>query len=232
MSHHTLINHNLDAVACIARVQAAEGVLTARGLASTSSGLLNCATRSSGDLVAKLPAFLTALEQPPINLDAAVVVTAVPNLMWLDDIAAVLQPRVAAIQQLHPQLDVERVVRGQPTLLSLPEATLAGNWAALQLSSGLDADGMRRAVEQESSCLAANPGVACWKVQQGSAYETARGAAGFWEGSHAGFKPAQAAFCGSLAGVAVVLPQHNRTLPVWRRIVGENGRREVCRVEP
>ena len=97
-----------------------------------------------------------------------------PTLLNLNDVGAVLTRRVAALQQLHPQLDTARVFSKHPSLFNYTEETVASHWESLQTVSSLSNDDMRTLVELSPAVLAYCPGVVGWKLQQLGAYQTAK----------------------------------------------------------
>ena len=117
---------------------------------------------------------MLALSALPVSLNLTDVVSKAPTLLNFDDVGAVLQRRLAAMQQLHPQLDVARVLSRHPGLLNYSEETVASHWVSLQMTSGLSSDDMRAFVEARPSVLTQCPGVIGWKIQQLHAYQTVK----------------------------------------------------------
>jgi hypothetical protein len=126
---------------------------------------------ATGDKAVRL---MLALGRLPLSLDIAYIVERAPALMQQTKIGAVLERRVAAMQQLHPQLDVTRLCNQHPPLLNFTEKKLAAKWASLQTASGLGDDDMRAAVQCCPNVLNRNVGVVVWRVQQVRAYDVAR----------------------------------------------------------
>lgn len=128
-----------------------------------------------GDAIAaRAVPLLLALDALPISLDFSEIVSKAPTLLNLNEVGAVLQRRVAAMQQLHPQLDLARVSSGRPSLLTWSEQTVASQWASLQMASGLSNDDMRALVELHPAVLTYCSGVVGWKIQQLHAYQSAK----------------------------------------------------------
>ena len=130
------------------------------------------------DAAAKVAKLQSAMDSLPISLDYLHVLTSAPTLMLLSDLRSVLGRRVAAMQLLYPQLDLERVIHAQPILLTLTEEALAARWASLQKSCGLCDDDIRALVQHQPRVLTLSPGVIGWRVQQLQAYESSRELAG------------------------------------------------------
>ena len=174
-----LHNIAIDPAGVIGRLRATEEALAAHGLKAVSRNyLIALASKSAGALMDdRLPQLVAALAQLPVSVDPVSIVQRAPTLLCLHNIASVLQRRVAALQRLHPQLDVGKVLRGAPSLLSYDEAKVACNWAALQAAADLDSDGIRALVVSAPSLLLRSTGPATWRLQQARTYERKRQAA-------------------------------------------------------
>jgi len=174
-----IIQDNKDPAGVIGRLRATEEALAAHGLKAVSRiHLTALASKSAGALMDdRLPRLMAALAQLPVSVDPVLIVQRAPTLLALHDIEGVLQRRVAALQRLHPQLDVGKVLRGAPSLLMRDEAKVACNWAALQAAAGLDSDGIRALVESSPAFLFRSTGPATWRLQQARTYERKRQAA-------------------------------------------------------
>ncbi len=174
-----IIRDNYDPAGVIGRLRATEEALAAHGLKAVSRNyLIALASKSAGALMDdRLPQLVAALAQLPVSVDPVSIVQRAPTLLCLHNIASVLQRRVAALQRLHPQLDVGKVLRGAPSLLSYDEAKVACNWAALQAAADLDSDGIRALVVSAPSLLLRSTGPATWRLQQARTYERKRQAA-------------------------------------------------------
>lgn len=106
------IPRNLDPAGVIRRMLGVKEALAAHGieLATSPVSLVGLAFNSAAAYVAeRLPPLLAALADLPVAVDAAAVIRQVPMLLSLRDVGHVLRGRVAALQRLHPQLDVEKV---------------------------------------------------------------------------------------------------------------------------
>ena len=168
-----LISHNSPA-GLLRNLQAVKQELAKHGvrLSRTKSLLL---VNIGGDAIAtRAVPLLLALDALPVSLAFSEIVSKAPTLLNLNDVGAVLQRRVAAMQQLHPQLDLARVFRGRPSLLTWSEQTVASQWASLQMASGLSNDDMRALVELHPAVLTYCSGVVGWKLQQLHAYQSAQ----------------------------------------------------------
>ena len=156
------------------RVRAVKHQLAQHGISTSRSVSLQMGLtfdEAAGDRVVAL---LLALQRLPIRLDPARLMEKTPQLMGLDNVGAVLERRMAAMQQLHPQLDVARICNLQPNLLMITEETLAAHWASLQMASGLSDGDMTAAVQYNPSVLNLHVGVVAWRVRQVRAYDLAR----------------------------------------------------------
>ena len=156
------------------RVQAAKHQLAQHGIRVARDVSLQIGLRSSVAAGNQAVEMMLALQHLPIRLDIMRVVEKAPNLMQMNNLGVVLERRVAAMQQLHPQLDVAHMCNQQPALLSFKEEKLAANWASLQLASGLGDDDMPALVHSNPGVLNRDVGVIGWKVRQVRAYEAAR----------------------------------------------------------
>ncbi len=106
------IPRNLDPAGVIRRMLDVKEALAAHGieLATSPVSLVGLASKSAAAHIAeRLPPLLAALADLPVAVDAAAVIRQVPTLLSLRDVGHVLQGRVAALQRLHPQLDVKKV---------------------------------------------------------------------------------------------------------------------------
>jgi hypothetical protein len=169
-----LMLHPGGPTSLLQRMQTATDQLAQHGVRITLHSTLRVAVwcgEAAGDRAIKL---MLALQHLPISLDNVHVVAKAPNLMHLNNLGAVLERRVAAMQQLHPQLDVAKLCNAQPILLVFTKEKLAANWASLQRASGLGDDDMRALVESHPGVLTRDVGVVAWKVQQVRAYDVAR----------------------------------------------------------
>jgi hypothetical protein len=156
------------------RVRAAKDQLAQHGIRVSQDVSLRIGFKSSVAAGDKAVQLMLALQHLPISLDITRVVEKAPHLMQLNNVGAVLERRVAAMQQLHPQLDVAQMCNRQPCLLGFTEETLAANWASLQLASGLGNDDTRALVGSNPGVLNRHVGVVAWKVRQVRAYDVAR----------------------------------------------------------
>ena len=128
-----IVADNISPSIILQRAQAAQRALAEHGVSlshAQSLMLLGCK-----GVAARAGEMLLALKRLPVKLDFAVVVKRAPELLQLNDIEQVLNRRMAAMQQLHPQLNVAGMVTLAPSLLVLTEETLATNWASLQTAS-------------------------------------------------------------------------------------------------
>lgn len=83
-----------------------------------------------------------------------------------------------AALQLDPHLDVPKVLKGAPLLLSSHKAeVLAAKWADVQTTVGCDNDGMRALVECLPTILSSSIGPIAWKLPLLRDYELERQAA-------------------------------------------------------
>ncbi len=176
----TLIRDNRDPAGIIRRRKAVDRALAAHGLESPgrSASLYGVNSKDvDASMGERLPPLLAALAQLPVDLDPVWIVQRALTLLGLHDIEGVLQRRVGALQRLHPQLDVGKVLRGAPTLLTRDEGVVTANWAALQAAAGLDNDAVRALVESFPASLTLCSGPVAWKLQRAVAYERQRQAA-------------------------------------------------------
>lgn len=168
------ISQHASPASLLRNLQAVKQTLAEHGVCLLRTKSLMLMTHGGNAIAARAVPLLLALDALPISLDFTRVVSKAPTLLVLDNVKAVLQRRVTAMQQLHPQLDIVRVCNRLPSLLVIPEVTLATNWASLQMASGFDDDDMRAAVQYCPGVLGCDMGVVGWKVQQVRAYEAAR----------------------------------------------------------
>ena len=171
---HQLVSRHQRPARVLQRVQAAKQQLAQHGICISRDLSLTVGLaygKAAGDKAVKL---MLALGRLPVSLDIVRVVGKAPDLMHMNSVGAVLERRLAAMQQLHPQLDVAKLCNRQPSLLKLAEETLAANWAALQTASELSDGDTRALVQSGPSLLASDVGVVGWKIRQVRAYEVAR----------------------------------------------------------
>lgn len=114
------IRDSRDPAGIICRMTAIKEALVANDPEGTGSEfrLAGMDLKAADNGVAgKLSELIAALAGLPVSIDPAAIVQHVPTLLNLPDIAGVLQRRVAALQSLRPQLDVERMLNKAPGLL-------------------------------------------------------------------------------------------------------------------
>lgn len=176
LSKQTYIPDNSNPASVLQRVLATKKALGELGVCISSNMSLSilAAGLSGKTTIAKAAKLQQALDTLPVTLDFAKVVERAPGLLRLVDSGAVLKRRVAAMQQLHSELDVAQVSNQQPSLLNFTEETLAAHWASLQLAGGLGDDDMRALVESHPGVLNRDVGVVEWKVRQVRPYDVAR----------------------------------------------------------
>jgi hypothetical protein len=174
---HDVIAANYNPALILQRVQATEQKLVAYGIRIPHSTIVQERFRGK-NIAAQAASLQLALESLPISLKLLTVLRRAPALMLYDDATAVLGRRVAAMQLLHPRLDIERVLQRDPILLSFTEHALAAHWASLQQSCGLCDDEMMALVQHQPSVLTLSSGVVGWRVQQIRGYEVVRKTAG------------------------------------------------------
>ena len=174
LSNAQMIARNNSPATVLCNIQAVKQALAEHGIRLSRGRSLKLVTHGGDTIASKVSSLLLALESLPISFDFTKVVSKAPTLLGLDDVEAVLQRRVAAMQQLHPLLDVARVFNTQPSLLASSEQTVASQWVSLQTASGLSDDDMRALVELCPTVLAYFSGIAGWKFQQLRAYNLAR----------------------------------------------------------
>ena len=174
-----VIVDNISPANLLSNLQAGPQALAEHGIYISRSLSLMLANLGSEAVATRAVPLLLALDALPISLDYTEVVSKAPTLLNLHDVGAVLQRRVAAMQQLHPQLDVAQVLRKQPSLLTRAEQTVASQWASLRTASGLSNDDTRALVQLHPAMLTYCSGVVGWKLQQLHAYQSAKaGSAG------------------------------------------------------
>jgi hypothetical protein len=174
---HRAIADNCNPAIIFQKVQAAGQQLLAYGVPVQHATSLR--ERFHGKNIAAQAAKLQlALDSLPINLDFSTVVRRAPTSMLLGDVTADLGRRVAAMQLLHPRLDVDRLLNRDPALLTFTEEALVARWASLQRSSRLCDDKMMALVQHQPSLLKLSSGVVGWRVQHLQAYELVRELAG------------------------------------------------------
>jgi hypothetical protein len=198
---HCVISRNESPASILHRVQAIEEELRDHGVCLTPARSLMLAGGLSKTIAAKaVRVLLAALGDMPFSLDVPKVIAKAPQLLNLDCTGGVLQRRAAAMQQLHPQLDVGRMLDAQHGLLGMSDEALAAHWASLQMATALGDDDMRALVQSCPRVLTHCQGVIGWKSQQLRAYDLA--------GDRPGQAPTPAA---SMAKVLTSAPYR-----VWR----------------
>ena len=150
---------------------------TLSGLGLGCSDVLRLARSLPRTLERRLPSVLATISAWPISIDPAFLLAKAPALLQAPHLG-VYRRRILALQQLHPQLDVARVVRRSPTLLQLPAATMAAQWQRLQAELGLSSDQAQRVAEYDSTLLHRNLGLAGRKLTLIRAFDAQRLAAG------------------------------------------------------
>ncbi len=174
------IGGNWDPAGIISHAQTLEGVLAAHGINCSTARIMtvsNRLARDSATMTTKLTELIATLAELPLCDDPLAIVQRAPNLLSLRNLKEVLPRRVAALQRLHPQLDVESVLARVPGLLCFEAEKLAANWRELHRATGLDGDGVRALVEGKPGILTCASGPLAWKLQQAHAYERQRQAA-------------------------------------------------------
>jgi hypothetical protein len=171
LSSVQVIAQNNSPATLLCNMQAVKHALAEQGISLLRSQSLVLSMHGGEAIATRAVPLLLALDKLPVSLDFTNIVSRAPTLLTLDDVEAVLQRRVAAMQQLHPQLDVARVFSRHPSLLNYAEETVASHWVSLQMASGLSNDDMRAFVEARPSVLTQCPGVIGWKIQQLHAYQ-------------------------------------------------------------
>ena len=111
----------------------------------------------------RVSAVLDAIKAWPVEVDPAVVLSRNSSLLAAADFG-VFEERVIALQQLHPQLDVTRVINGAPTILNWQAATVAAQWQLLQSELGLSAEQAVELLEYQPMALLADKVRAAAKV--------------------------------------------------------------------
>ena len=169
-----IIWRNFDPASLPKGMQYVQQALAEHGICLSRSQSLRLGKCGSEAMATRAVPLLMALDALPISLDLTDIVSKAPTLLNLRDAAAVLQRRVAALQQLHPQLDVAQVLSRHPPLFTCAEETIASNWISLQTASRLSDRDMRALVELCPAVLACCSGVVGWKLQQYHAYQAAK----------------------------------------------------------
>jgi len=172
------IGRNRDPAGIISHAQTLEGVLAAHGINCSPAHIMIVSNRfARATMTTKLTELIATLAELPLCNDPLAIVERAPNLILLRNLKEVLPRRVAALQRLHPQLDVESVLARVPGLLSYEAEKLAANWRELHRATGLDDDGLRALVEGAPCILRCASGPLAWKLQQAHTYERQRQAA-------------------------------------------------------
>jgi hypothetical protein len=169
--------YNKNPALLLQKVQAAVPGLATHGVRLSHAGSLAVQLRSSPG-AAEVARLQLALESLPVSLDCLHVLQIAPTLLNMSNARSVLGRRVAAMQLLHPQLDVRRVLHNRPILLGFTEKALAARWASLQTACGVGGDDIRALVEHQPSVLGLSSELVGWKAQQLQAYESMRELAG------------------------------------------------------
>ena len=118
------------------------------------------------DAAAKVAKLQLALESLPVSLDFLIVVRKAPTLMLVNSAEAELGRRVAAMQLLHPRLDIEKMLTSHPGPLTFTEEALAARWTSLQNFCELCDDDIMVLVQHQPTVFGINSGVIGWRVQQ------------------------------------------------------------------